>query len=294
MEKIKSLFNWKISELFIVIFGSFLTCFAVNIFIVPNSLFNGGVLGISQLIRSFVVNTLNINITFNFSGILYYLINIPLFFIAYKNINKTFFARTLFAVSIQSLMLSLIPSPSKPIVNDIFANVVVGGILGGVGSGITLSCGASGGGSDIIGIYLSKKYNNFSVGKFGLGLNVIIYSITGFLHGVSTMIYSVIYSAVSSVAVDKLHIQNISTTAFVFCKKNPKIINNYIKNELKRDFTYWHAFGGYDDSKTYIIYTALSKYELNKLERYIKTIDDHIFIVKNEGVGINGIFQKNF
>ena len=71
-------------------------------------------------------------------------------------------------------------------------------------------------------------------------------------------------------------------------------INEFIKKDLNRDFTYWDAKGGYDDSRTYIIYTALTKYELLRLERYMKTYDDHAFMVKSEGVGIKGEFEKKF
>ena len=75
---------------------------------------------------------------------------------------------------------------------------------------------------------------------------------------------------------------------------NIENINNFIKEDLGRDFTYWDAKGGYDDSRTYIIYTALTKYELLRLERYMKTYDDHAFMVKSEGVGIKGEFEKKF
>ena len=105
---------------------------------------------------------------------------------------------------------------------------------------------------------------------------------------------SIMYSFVDSLTIDKMHEQNICSTAFVFCTKNPKDINNYIKNELNRDFTYWDAKGGYDDSRTYIIYTALTKYELIKLERKIKECDFDAFMVKSEGVGIKGDFDKKF
>ena len=71
-------------------------------------------------------------------------------------------------------------------------------------------------------------------------------------------------------------------------------INDYIKNELGRDFTYWDAKGGYDDSRTYIIYTALTKYELIKLERKIKESDFNAFMIKSEGIGIKGEFEKKF
>ena len=292
MKKIKKLFKWDFKDLGIVLLGSFLFCFAINFFVVPNNLYTGGVLGLAQLMRSILIEVFKIKIKFDFSGIIYYLINIPLFIMAYKSIGKTFFFRTLFAVSIQAIMLSLLPS--KLLVDDILTNVVVGGLLGGAGVGIILSSGASTGGTDIIGLALSKKNNNFSVGKLGLLINLIIYGIAGIRYGLEVMIYSIIYSAVDNLMVDKMHEQNICSTAFIFCKKNPKPIDDFIKNELNRDFTYWYAKGGYDDSRTYIIYTALTKYELIKLERNLKKFNIQTFIVKSEGIGIKGEFEKQF
>ena len=292
MKKIKELLNWSYKDFIKMFIGSFMFCIAVNIFIVPNNLYTGGVLGIAQLIRSIIVDVVGINCSFDFSGILYYLLNIPLFILAYKSLSKSFFTRTLVVLSIQTIMLSLIPT--KGVVSDLLTNVLVGGLLGGVGLGMVLSCGASTGGSDIIGLFFAKKNNELSVGKLGLALNVITYSVAGIMYGLETMIYSIINSFVESLTLDKMHEQNICSTAFIFCKKNPKDINNYIKNELGRDFTYWDAKGGYDDSRTYIIYTALTKYELIKLERKIKECDFNAFMVKSEGVGIKGEFEKKF
>ena len=292
MNKIKELFKWDFKDLGKVIFGSILFCCAINYFVVPNNLYTGGVLGLSQLIRSILIDIFNIKTKFDFSGIIYYLINIPLFMLAYKSIGKTFFFRTLFAVSIQAIMLSFIPN--KLLVEDTLTNVFVGGLLGGVGVGMILSCGASTGGTDIIGLALAKRNNNFSVGKLGLIVNFVIYVIAGLRYGLEIMIYSIIYSAVDSLMVDKMHEQNICSTAFIFCKENPKIINDFITNELNRDFTYWYAKGGYDDSRTYIIYTVLTKYELIKLERCMKKFNIQTFMVKSEGIGIKGEFEKQF
>ena len=292
MRKIKELFHWSIEDLIRALLGSLLFCFAINFFVVPNHLYTGGVLGMSQLIRSIFIEVFHINTSFDFSGIIYYLINVPLFLVAYKNVGKTFFFRTLFAVSVQALMLSLLPT--KLLVDDVLTNVLVGGILGGAGVGIILSSGASTGGTDIIGLALAKKDNHFSVGKLGLIINLFIYSIAGLLYGLEVMIYSIIYSAVDNLMIDKMHEQNICSTAFIFCKENPKQINDFIKNDLNRDFTYWYAKGGYDDSRTYIIYTALTKYELIKLERNMKKFNIQTFMIKSEGIGIKGEFKKKF
>ncbi|MBE6148588.1 MAG: YitT family protein [Firmicutes bacterium] len=292
MKKLIKLIDWNFKDIIKMILGSLMFCIAVNVFIVPNSLYTGGVLGISQLIRSVIIDVFGLKVNFDFSGILYYIMNIPLFFIAYKNISKPFFLRTLIVISIQTVMLSLIPT--NAVVNDLLTNVLVGGLLGGAGLGIVLSSGASTGGTDIVGLMLAKKNNELSVGKLGLVINIFTFTIAGIMYGIETMIYSIVYSFVDSLTIDKMHEQNICSTAFIFCKKNPKDINNYIKNELNRDFTYWDAKGGYDDSRTYIIYTALSKYELIKLERKIKECDFDAFMVKSDGVGIKGEFEKKF
>ena len=284
--------EWSVVDITMLMIGTLLFCIAMNLFIVPNHLYTGGILGLSQLIRSVVIDVFKFNISFDFSGILYYIINIPLLFMAYKSISKTFFRRTLVAITIQTVLLSIIPV--YDVLENVLASVLVGALIGGVGIGIILSCGASTGGTDIIGLVLAKKHNELSVGKIGLMVNLFIYTFAGILFGVKTMIYSIMYSLIDSLTIDKTHAQNICSTAFIFCKENPKVINDYIKNELNRDFTYWHAQGGYDDSKTYIIYTALTKYELIKLERKMKEFGVGSFMIKSEGVGIKGEFQKKF
>ncbi len=292
MKLLKNMFNWDIKDVLRCLIGSFLFCFAINFFVVPNHLYTGGVLGLSELLRSIIIDIFNLNTTFDFSGIIYYLINIPLFLLSYKAIGKTFFVRTLFVVTFQAILLSVIPTIL--LVDDTLTNVLVGGIIGGAGVGMILSSGASTGGTDIIGLTLAKKNNHFSVGKLGLLINLIIYSIAGIRYGLPIMIYSIIYSAVDNLLVDKMHEQNVCSTAFIFCKKNPRVINEFIKNELNRDFTYWYAKGGYDDSRTYIIYTALTKYELIKLERNMKNFGIQTFMIKSEGIGIRGLFEKKF
>ena len=205
------------------ILGSFIFCFAINFFVVPNHLYTGGILGISQIIRSFIIDVFKIDISFDFSGIIYYLINVPLFIVAYKSIGKTFFFRTLFAVSIQSIMLSLIPC--HLLIDDVLANVVIGGLLSGIGVGMILSSGASTGGTDIVGLAFAKKDNHFSVGKLGLVVNIFIYMVAGLRYGISIMIYSIISSAVVSAVTSKSLIAAINPSRILtILSLNPKTL----------------------------------------------------------------------
>ena len=274
------LFNWGWFKFSKCILGIFISSLAVNLFIVPNNLYTGGTLGLSQLIRTAIISITNIHFSFDISSIIYYMINVPLFLIAYKRISKTFFIRTLFSVTINSLFLLIIPIPSEPLIKDLLVNVLIGGFLGGIGIGMALSTGSSSGGTDIIGILLSKRNNKFTVGNIGLVFNIIVYIICGIKYGIETMIYSILYAIFETIMIDKNHTQNICSEAFIFTKEPPEKMIYFINTELKRGATYWEAVGGYTKTKTYIVYTVLSKYERMRLGRHMKDFDEKAFMVR--------------
>ena len=291
--KIYKLFDWGWFKFSKCIFGIFIYSLAINLFMVPNNLYTGGTLGLAQLIRSAINSYFNFNINFDISSIIYYVINLPLFILAYSKISKTFFIRTLFAVTINSLFLFIIPIPSEPLMHDLLANLLMGGAIAGIGIGMALSTGSSTGGTDIIGIVISKKSNKFTVGNIGLIFNIIVYSICGLKYGIEVMIYSILYSVFSTIMVDRNHTQNICSEAFIFTKENPEKMIDFINNELKRGATYWEATGGYTNTKSFITYTVLSKYERMRLERHMKDFDEKAFMVGDDGVEIKGKFDKN-
>ena len=291
-KKIYNIFKWSYKDCFKAVLGTLLFAIAINLFIVPNHLYNGGILGISQLLRSLLVTLFNINPARDISGIINFILNIPLFFLAYKYISKTFFRRTMVCLIFQTIFLTIIPTPSKPILDELITCVLIGGIIGGFGGGMILSASGSSGGTDIIGIVLSMKSRRLSVGKIGLGINIIIYTICGLLFGVPIALYSIIYSAIYNVIVDNTHEQNICGYVMIFTKTFPDKIIKFIKTDLDRDATYWEGTGGYNSSKTYICYAALSKYEVQRLERHLNELDKDAFMIKNEGISIDGNFKK--
>lgn len=287
------LFKWSIKDLIKAVLGCFLFAFAVNIFLVPNALYNGGILGIAQLIRSFLTSVLHLKFNVDISGIINFILNVPLFILAYKFISKTFFRRSLVCVIFQTIFLTVIPTPDKAIISDLLTCVLIGGMIAGYGSGITLSASGSGGGTDIIGILISMKNRNLSVGKIGGAINIVIYAICGLLYGLPTMIYSIIYTVIASIVVDNTHEQNICSYVIIFTKDNQDKIIEFIKNELARDATFWEGYGGYKHEKVHIVYSALSKYEMQRLERHLPEIDNDAFMITSEGIGISGNFKKS-
>ncbi len=290
--KIHKIFKWGWFKFAKCIWGLFLYSLAINLFVVPNSLYTGGVLGLSQLIRTAVVNTFNINLGFDISAAIYYLINVPLFFIGYREISRTFCVRTLFTVTVNAIFLTVIPIPKTPLIDSIYTNTLIGGLLAGVGIGMVLSTGSSTGGTDIIGIVATKNTDKITVGNIGFIFNVIIYAICGLKYGIEIMIYSIIYAFFETVMIDRNHTLNIKSETIIFTKVNPDKMIKFINYELNRGVTYWEAIGGYTDSKTYIVYTVLSKYERMRLERHMNEFDDKAFMVGDDGVLVRGNFNK--
>ena len=277
-----------------VIVGMLLFSMGINFFIVPAQLYNGGVLGISQIIRTILTTYLSLSFGgTDIAGIINLILNIPLFVLAYCSIGRNFFWRTVICVISQTIFLSVLPIPATPFVKDALTASMMGGILAGTGIGVALRFGGSSGGMDIVGMFFTKKYKNFSVGKVSLTVNAIVYGICAVLFGIPTAIYSIIYSAVSMLMTDRAHTQNINTEVMIFSKKEPKAILDYIVTQFKRDATWWEAKGGYTEGKTYMVLTVLSKYESEHLKRALKEIDDKAFVVAKEGMHVVGKYEKH-
>ena len=292
MEDMKSKKFWQ--HIGVATVGMLLFAMGINLFIVPADLYNGGLLGISQILRTIFVHYLHwFSGTTDIAGIINLILNIPLFILAYVSISKSFFMRTLICVISQTIFFSFIPIPSTPIVSDSLTASMIGGIMACAGIGIALRSGGSSGGMDIVGMYFTKKYKDFSVGKVSLAVNCVVYGICAALFGLPTAIYSIIYSAVSTLMTDKAHIQNINVEVMIFTKEAPEQIVDCIVHEFHRDATWWEAKGGYTEDKTYMVMTILSKYECEHLRPKLKRIDEHAFVVVKEGMRIAGKYEKH-
>ena len=149
--------------------GELIAAAALNLFIVPLGLYTGGMLGLCQLIRTLLQSALGLETgSYDIAGILYFITNIPILLLAYKTLGRELVVKTIVCAVSYSFFYSIIPIPSTPIIDDYLTACMLGGILTGVGSGIVLTCGASGGGLDIVGLCLSKRGSAFTVGKFSL------------------------------------------------------------------------------------------------------------------------------
>ena len=275
------------------ILGELIAAFSLNYFIVPLGLYSGGSMGVCQLIRTLLQTWGGLSFgDYDIAGILYFLSNIPILLYARGILGRKFVLKTVVCTMAFSLFYSVIPAPSTMVVNDTLTACLLGGILTGVGSGLVLTCGGSGGGLDVIGLCLSKKGSRFTVGRFSMTFNAFLYALCLILFTPETAIYSVIYNFASAMVVDKAHQQNISVQALIFTRAGERELGRVIMDELGRGVTWWEGVGAYTGENVHVLCVCLSKYEIEELFHTVHEMDPHAFITLQEGVRIYGNFQK--
>lgn len=282
----------------LITLGLFAYALGWTIFLLPNNLVGGGVSG--------------------FAAILYYATNIPmgytylavnavLLLIAVKILGTGFGGKTIYAIVMTGVCLNIFPSliPHEFIAEFAVSNgklicTVLGGIIAGVGIGISISQGGSTGGTDIIAL-LWCKFRNASPGRVILVIDVVIilssmlipsYTEEGellpFAEKLAIVVYGLIQVTVSGYAVDVyLSGTKQSVQAFIFTKKY-KEMADAIAFDMKRGVTVLPAKGWFSKDETYVVMVVTRKNDLNMLLRYVKTIDPDAFLSVSSVMGVYG------
>ncbi len=273
------------------VIGGALYAVGVNLFIVPFNLYSGGLVGISQLIRTVLADYIHIDFgSKDIAGIIFYALNLPILIYAFPRLDKLFFLKTLVAVTSLTLAMSLIPT--TVIVDDCLASTIVGAFISGAGIGLVLRMSSSTGGMDIIGMLISKSHSNIRVGQVNLAVNLVIYAVCLFLFDVQIVVYSVIFAVVHAFAIDKFHAQNINVEVKIITKTNPDDIEYEVFTKMGRGVTELHSIGAYTHEDEHMLYILISKYEVHQLRQIIRKYDKNAFVIVNEGVWVEGHYLK--
>lgn len=272
--------------------GSLMFAIAVNQLIIPLNLYNGGFTGISQLIGLFLKEKLHLPLPggTDMTGAIFFALNIPLFYMGYRVLGKKFALKTVVTVTMQSGFLLLVPIAGTPVIDDYLTSCIIGGIIAGIGVGFVLRGRTSGGGQDIIGLCCAKLYPNISVGQINIVINIMVYAVCLLLFDVEIVIYSLIYTTVQAVAIDRVHIQNINMSVMIFTKKLG--ISKAIMEQTGRGVTNWDGEGAYTKKTSYILFVLVSKYEVAQIKQIVKSIDPEAFMIFTEGCSVDGNFEK--
>lgn len=278
----------------LVVVGNVIYAMGVNLVINPVHFYSSGFTGIAQMIRLFLLNVLHIPEIpgLDYMGIIYFAINIPFFLLAYKVMGKKFCLETLISIAMASALLAIIPIPAKPIVSDPMLAAIVGGLGAGVGAGMVLRAGSSQGGQDLIGVCMAKTRPDFKVGTVGIIISFCIYAVCLFIYDIQTVLYSIVFSVVTGLCINRVHIQNIQMQAMIFTKKEGMV--DAVTQRMHRGVTLWEGAGGYTKEDSHILVTVLSKYEEPILQSIIVELDPHAFVIIVENARVIGNFEKRF
>ena len=147
----------------------------------------------------------------NIAGILYFILNIPLLAVSVKRFGKEFLAKTIYCVCWYSLFLTVVPIADHLLVDEHLTACVAGGVICGIGAGMTLLSGGSGGGEEILGLLLMQKHSNLSVGKVSAMLNIFIFgTCCGNFQYFPGNLFSFVLRVSFIMLLDKVHFQNIN------------------------------------------------------------------------------------
>jgi len=256
-----------ITDYMIILIGSALAAFALVNVLVPNSILDGGVNGISIII--------NMLTDFRLS-ILVFGINIPFIYIGFKNLGKDFLIKTLFSIIFFSLFLELFHHVDYVLTDNHILATIYGSVILGLGVGFVIKSGGCLDGTESLGIVLSKK-TNISVGQFVLICNIIIFSVAGIFFGVDRSLFSMLAYFITSRIVDNISMEIAKAkTAIIICDDGNAIANKIFK-QIGRTSTIVEGSGLISGKKD-ILYCVLTRIEIFELKKIVLAEDQKAFI----------------
>jgi len=269
----------------VVIFGSLLVAISLNFFLINANVYASGFAGAAQIISSLLSDFAGIKVS---TGVLLLVLNIPVFILGWFKVGKGFTIYSIVSVLFATIFLELLPVIT--VSNDIILNAVFGGVIGGVGVGLSLKLGASTGGMDIVAMVLSRLQDK-PIGSYFLVLNGIIIVLAGVLYEPENALYTMLTLYVTIVVIDTLHTRHEKVTAMIVTHKADEL-QQAIHNKMVRGITIIPAKGAYSKEDKNILYLVITRYELYDLETIINEVDPQAFTNIVQTVGIFGFFRR--
>ncbi|SFT15596.1 YitT family protein [Paenibacillus sp. BC26] len=247
--------------------GAGLVSVALEIFLVPNNIIDGGIVGISIIVAHLTSLPL---------GLFLFLFNLPFLVIGYKQIGKTFAISTLYGVVVMSIGTTLL-HPVQALTYSPFLAPVFGGVILGIGVGLVIRSGGSLDGTEIIAILFTKK-TPFSVGEIVMFFNLFILASAGFVFSWDSAMYSLIAYYIAFKVID-VTLEGIDQSKSVWIiSKESKEIGDAIMSRLGRGVTYLHGEGAFSGGTKRVIFCVITRLEEAKMKSIVMELDPTAFL----------------
>ncbi|GIP39546.1 membrane protein [Paenibacillus sp. J31TS4] len=247
--------------------GAVLVAVALEIFLVPNRIIDGGVVGISIMLAHLTPIPL---------GLFLFLLNLPFLFVGYKKIGKTFALSTLYGVLVMSVGTSLLHQVPALTPNSLLASVF-GGVILGVGVGLVIRSGGSLDGTEIVAILVNEK-TPFSVGETVMFINIFILGSAGFVFGWDNAMYSLIAYYIAFKMIDITMVGFDESKSVWIISDRYEEIGQAILHRLGRGVTYLSGTGGYSGDNKTVVFCVVTRLEEAKLKSIVDDWDPNAFL----------------
>ncbi|MGM0863298.1 MAG: YitT family protein [Bacillota bacterium] len=251
----------------LITIGAMIMAVGLEIFLVPNQVIDGGIVGVSIMLS---------HITGVKLGLFIFILNIPFFFIGYKQIGKTFAFSTLYGIIILSISTTFL-HPVAAFTQDILLASLFGGIVLGIGVGMVIRYGGSLDGTEILAILSSKKLP-FSVGEIIMFVNLFILASAGFVFSWDRAMYSLLAYYVAFKMID-ITIKGLDESKSVWIiSENYKEIGDALLHRLGRGVTYLKGEGAFSGDDKKVIFCVITRLEEAKLKDIVAEHDPSAFL----------------
>lgn len=268
-----------IKRAFMVSAGSLIYALAINIFIAPHKLLSGGIAGISLLVQ-YITNIP--------SGYWVFILNIPIFILGLKKVDKDFVLFSMIGMFTMSIFLVLTKDVDRFItVQDLFISTLFGAVLSGIGMGMIFRNRASQGGTDIIAVIIRNK-NGFKMSDLYFILNGAIALLGIFFTSIELTLYTILLMFIKSLVIGKITEGFDHKKIVIIITQKEKEVSNLIMKETGRGTTYLYGEGAYSGEKKKVIYSLMTTRELNNVKKLIEKVDPTSLISISEAEEISG------
>lgn len=279
---IKSIIKEKIFPYVMITLGAVLAAFALEEFLIPSTILDGGITGISIIINQLSGIQISVIII---------ILNIPFLLIGFKQLGKEFLIKGIYGMLLFSIMLTEFKDMANVTETELLA-VVFGGVLLGVGVGIVLRYGGCLDGTEIVAMLLSKKMN-FSTGQIIFFINIAIYTLAGILFGWDRAMYSLLTYFISFKVIDMVEEGMEQAKAAMIITNEAEEIAKMIYDRLGRTCTILEGEGLISGKKT-VLYCVITRIEINGLKHIINEYDGSAFVTITDVAEIIGNHIKNY
>lgn len=271
-----------VGRLFFITVGALLFSVGLEMILLPNSMLDGGLVGISILISSLLGTKF---------GYVLFIIHLPFIYFGFKQMGKWFAIFVAYGVLVVSVTSSLMHH-SPAITDEPFLAVIFGGIFVGAGVGIAIKAGGCLDGMEIIAIYLSRK-TPFSVGQLLMLINIVIFACAALMFGWESAMYSIVSFFIASKAIHVVEEGFDEMKEVVIIADNYAPIGEAIKTELSRNYTLVKARGGISGEPRDMIMVFVSRLEETKLKSIVLDVDPHAVISVSSISEVRGSMFKS-